>query len=184
MDFRTAGQEIGVKQTCRAALLGLHLVFVAACAVPIHEMAHLPMYGGMDRQAVPAFKSADEKLIEGSIQAFKTRELASEVSVDHGFKFVAQKEYSMAMKRFNQAWVLNPDNPQVYWGFGTVLVERRQPCDAVPLLEKALSYKTSNTELVVRAYTACAETNGRLTSGEKALLLEKARVLQKPGSLK
>ena len=25
------------------------------------------------------------------------------------------------MKRFNQAWLLNTNNPQAYWGFGIIL---------------------------------------------------------------
>lgn len=162
-------------------LLSLFLLMTGACAGPHNEMAHLPMYGGMDRHPVPALRAADEKPIDGSIQAFRTRERASEVSVDHGFKFVAQKECSMAMKRFNQARVLNPDNPHVYWGFGTVLVERQQPCDAVPVLEKALSYEFADAALAVRAYTAGAETNAGLSPAESASLLEKARRLRESG---
>lgn len=165
---------------CRTVFLSALLVLTVACASPPSEMAHLPMYGGMDRQAVPAFKSADEQLIAGSMRAFGSRDNASDVSVDHGFKFVAQKEYSMAMKRFNQAWVLNPDNPQVYRGFGVVLVKRGQYCDAVPLLEKALSYKVAIDGLAAQtaqAYRACVETNTSLTPSEKASYLDSARKL-------
>jgi tetratricopeptide (TPR) repeat protein len=171
----------------RAVSIGVFVASTIACSAVPNEMGHLPMYGGIDRQAVPAFRSADEKLIEGSIQAFKTRERASDVSVDHGFKFVAQKEYSMAMKRFNQAWVLNPDNPQAYWGFGTVLVHRGQPCDAVPLLEKALSYKVAIAGLATeaaQAYTTCAMTNATLNPAEKAEYLERARKLVEPDTLR
>jgi hypothetical protein len=152
------------------------LVLIAACAAVPNEMAHLPMYGGMDRKTVSAFRDADEKLRAGSIEAFGTLKNASEVSVDHGFQFVAHKEYSMAMKRFNQAWVLDPDNPRVYWGFGMVLVQRGQSCDAVPLLEKALSYESTIKGLAthaVQACRACATTNAAVDPVAQASYIER-----------
>ncbi|MBH0180882.1 MAG: hypothetical protein HP490_04180 [Nitrospira sp.] len=154
---------------------GWLLVLLACAAVP-NEMAHLPMYGGMDRKSVSAFREADEELRAGSIEAFGTLKDASDISVDHGFKFVAHKEYSMAMKRFNQAWVLDPDNPRVYWGFGTVLVQRGQSCDAVPLLEKALSYERAIKGLAtqaVQACRACATTNAAVDPVAKASYIER-----------
>lgn len=114
--FATLTHDGGMRTVFGAVALLIMAFLAGACAVPPNEMAHLPMYGGMDRQAVLVYRSADERLITGSIEAFGSREQASTVSIEHGFKFLAQKEYSMAIKRFNHAWILSPDNPHVYLG--------------------------------------------------------------------
>jgi Tfp pilus assembly protein PilF len=44
-----------------------------------------------------------------------------------------------AMRQFNRAWLLDPDNYQVYWGFAQVLVVRGQPAQAAGHLDKALT---------------------------------------------
>ncbi len=43
-----------------------------------------------------------------------------------------------AMRRLNQAWLLDPANYQVYWGFGQVLVLRDDLAGAAGYLEQAL----------------------------------------------
>lgn len=44
-----------------------------------------------------------------------------------------------AMRRLNQAWLLDPANYQVYWGFGQVLVLRDDLAGASHYLEQALN---------------------------------------------
>jgi tetratricopeptide (TPR) repeat protein len=44
-----------------------------------------------------------------------------------------------AMRQFNRAWLLDPDNYQVYWGFAQVLVVRGQLAEAAGYLDKALA---------------------------------------------
>ncbi len=170
-------------RTTRSVLVALVVevaVWMGACASTPDEQAHLPMYGGMDRQAIPKYRDADLDLMIGSQTAFGSLEKASEVSVDHGFKFVEQKEYTMAMKRFNQAWTLNPDNPRVYWGFGTVLTKKGKPCEAAPLLDKAVGYQAEIPGLdaqTAAAYRACVDSNPGLAPDRKAAYLARARAL-------
>lgn len=84
----------------------------------------VPMYGGMDRQSVPELKKGDEEFIEKVSSAFGGRENAAKKWVVQAFAFYNHDELDMAMRRFNQAWLLNPKNPEVYWGFGAVLHDR------------------------------------------------------------
>ena len=44
----------------------------------------------------------------------------------------------MAMKRYNQSWLLNPKNYQPYWGFGRVMAQQEKPDEAIRYLEKSL----------------------------------------------
>ncbi|MFO0705983.1 MAG: hypothetical protein U0412_03930 [Nitrospira sp.] len=180
--FAMLRDHLATIQALKVPLVAGSLCFLGACAAPPNEMADQPMYGGMNRQAVSIYRSADERLITGSIEAFGGLEKASAVSVEHGFKFVAQKEYSMAMKRFNQAWTLNPDNPRVYWGFGSVLLLRGKPCEAIPHFERVFGGQADIEGLadkLAQAYLNCADTNPALSPAEKAAYRERTRTIVK-----
>lgn len=88
----------------------------------------LPMYGGLDRQSVPELKVADEKLIADTTKEFGSREKASEIFAEQGIRYYRENNYSAAMRRFNQAWLLNPKNPNVFWGFAVVYHDQEKIC--------------------------------------------------------
>lgn len=97
------------------------------------------MYGGMNRNAEPRLKAGDEKFIEEVARASGSRERGSVRWVDQGFEFYRADDLAMAMRRFNQAWLLNPNNPDVYWGFASVLMDRNQYCQALNMIELAIA---------------------------------------------
>lgn len=99
----------------------------------------VPMYGGMDRSAIPEVKAADEKFISDVSASFGSRNKASLMWVNQGYKFYREDKLGMAMRRFNQAWLLNPENPEVYAGFASVLNDQGKSCAAAEQMEKALS---------------------------------------------
>lgn len=105
-----------------------------ARSLPIDQV---PMYGGLNRQSVPELKAGDEAFIKGTSAAFGGRQRAAAVWVEQGFKFYKANEVEKAMARFNQAWLLDPNNPEVYWGFGAVLHDRDQAFDAYDMLKRA-----------------------------------------------
>ena len=97
----------------------------------------LPMYGGMDRTADPELVKQDTIFIAGATRTFGTREHASTGYVDSGFDFFLEKKYDLAMTRFNEAWLLDPENPYVYLGFGSVLKSKQQHCKAMEMFNLA-----------------------------------------------
>ena len=62
----------------------------------------------------------DNKLIEYEVKELGTRHKASEALVQLGFRYLYNGDVETAMKRFNQAWLLDPKNENAYWGFGAV----------------------------------------------------------------
>jgi Tfp pilus assembly protein PilF len=102
--------------------------------IPIDEV---PMYGGMDRQAEPVLRQADADFIAQTSAAFGGREKAAQAWVEQGFKFYKSNQPEMAMKRFNQAWLLDPRNPEVYWGFGAVLHDGERAHEAYDMMKRA-----------------------------------------------
>jgi len=103
----------------------------------------VPMYGEVDRSAIPELKVADERFIESVTKEFGSREEASKRWVDQGFHYYNEDKYDMAMRRFNQAWLLDRDNPEVYHGFASIIYDKGDNCESMRLfnigLEKDLS---------------------------------------------
>jgi predicted Zn-dependent protease len=97
----------------------------------------LPMYGGTDRYSNPEFIDKDKLFIAKATRTFGTREHASEGYVEHGFEHYSNNKFNKSMQRFNQAWLLNPDNPYVYLGFGLLLNKKEQSCEATTMFKSA-----------------------------------------------
>jgi hypothetical protein len=97
----------------------------------------LPMYGGRDRSQTPGFVAQDNELIAKATRMFGTREHASEGYVEKGFDHYTENELEQSMKRFNQAWLLNQENPFPYLGFGLLLNKTQQSCEAYNMFKLA-----------------------------------------------
>jgi Tfp pilus assembly protein PilF len=108
-----------------------------ASAQPVDQV---PMYGGLDRTADPVLKDADEKLFTDTIKHYGSREKASAAIVSNGFGFYGRDDLATAMRRFNQAWLLDPKNPEVYFGFAVVLHDKGKNCEATKQFEMAASF--------------------------------------------
>lgn len=169
----------------RLVYLGIIALTLTACAAqspssgrkPIDQ---LPMYGGMDRSSVPRLKAADERLIEGTIKKFGNREKAAAEIVERGFRLYLQDDLAVAMKRFNQAWILDPDNPEVYWGFATVLHNRGENCEAMRMIDKSLSFGRYITGLYAdagRIIVLCTVSDSSLSLDQRKKRLERSEAL-------
>src|SRR5688572_234101 len=98
-----------------ASIVFAALSFLASCATPPPPTSKvdefLPMYGGHDRRSNPQLKAADDALINAATKEYGSRAAASERFAAQAFRYYFRDDLAAAMKLFNQAWVLNPDNP-------------------------------------------------------------------------
>ncbi len=97
----------------------------------------LPMYGGEDRSHNPEFIAQDNELIAKATRTFSSREHASEGYVEHGFDHYSNNEFDKSMNRFNQAWLLNSENPYPYIGFALLMNKQEQSCQAYKMFKLA-----------------------------------------------
>lgn len=143
----------------------------------------VPMYGGMDRSQYPVLKAGDEKFIADVSAQFGSRERASVIWVDQGYSFYQQDKLGMAMRRFNQAWLLNPNNAEVYAGFGAVLMDQGKSCEAMPMMEKSLTLSPPEYQGIYadagRIVTLCAVNDKNMVQGERTRLLARSEELYK-----
>jgi hypothetical protein len=138
-------------------LFGLLLLF--GCASKINL---LPMYGRTPKS--PRLINADMKFVKAAIEEHGSADSASRYYVGVAWQYLYRNDISTAMKRFNQAWLLDSLNSDVYWGFGATIGYRNGDVDS------ALSFLT---------YAAALknEPNERLSSniafayGQKAIKL-------------
>jgi|SRR5476649_2959466 Flp pilus assembly protein TadD len=105
------------------ALIGSTVGFAGTCVAQSHPPSELPMYGGI--QKTPAMIAADKKFLDDIDAKGLTRAASSDAEVALGWKyFMERRDIATAMKRFNQAWLLDPGNGDAYHGMAIVVIQR------------------------------------------------------------
>jgi len=85
-------------------------------------MNELPMYGGQHEPKV------------------EQNEDFSKDASQHGWEAYYQGNFDKAMRRFNQAWMFDRENPDVYWGFASVLQKRAAKEEQITNLRESLKF--------------------------------------------
>lgn len=97
----------------------------------------LPMYGKAKKCREQL--ALDKQFLDECDRKFASRQLASVASVKFGWKYFYDNQLDVAIKRFNQAWLLDSANAEVYWGFASVLGMKQQYRESIPLFQKYLA---------------------------------------------
>ncbi|WP_400190872.1 hypothetical protein [Hymenobacter sp. B81] len=80
----------------------------------------LPRYGGKVKSK--ALQKVDRTFISSELKKYRyDARAASDVSVELGWQHLAQQNPVVSIKRFNQAWLLDSTNADVYYGFSACL---------------------------------------------------------------
>jgi tetratricopeptide (TPR) repeat protein len=137
---------LGLRPGCGSAALGLLLIGLSVTLLAASRVvaqsdgdatANLPMYGQPEIARPEDLKKTDEAFIRDATFRFGSRGAASRALSDQGWANVRKGMLDVAMRRFNEAWLLNPKNYQAFWGFGAVLSEQGKLTAAIEQLETA-----------------------------------------------
>ena len=102
--------------------------------VPVNE---LPMFGGYEPTEWQ--KRTDKEFLAMTLPAFQgDREAAAEQFARTGWNLYYQDNNALAIKRFNQAWLLDRDNQHALWGFAVISRERGKTEAALRFYRMAL----------------------------------------------
>ncbi len=114
-------------------------VLVAGCAMapPEKKIDTVPMYGQPEIPRPDFLKKADEDFVREAVAGLGSREKASHVWWLQGEEFVNKGDLDCAMRRYNQAWLLNPNSYRPYWGFARIRIEQGQYDDSIHYCERA-----------------------------------------------
>jgi len=105
----------------------------------------LPMYGEVKKCEQQI--ELDKEFILESEKQFKNRKKASEYYVSKGWEYFYKNDDDTSMKRFNQAWLLDNSNPQIYWGFGNILGKKNEFVESVKYLKKSIAMDPNNAKV-------------------------------------
>ena len=97
----------------------------------------LPMYGQPGIVRPDDLKKADAAFARQATTKYGSPGAASRVWAAQGWVSLRNAKPELALQKFNQAWLLNSQNYQVFWGFGAVLSEQGRLAEAIEQLEVA-----------------------------------------------
>jgi len=81
----------------------------------------VPMYGGDSINKTDELIVLDRKFVEDQIKQFGNKDSACKMHNMTAWKCFYEGDIKMAMRRFNQAWLLDTNNASEYFGFSAVL---------------------------------------------------------------
>jgi Tfp pilus assembly protein PilF len=105
----------------------------------------LPKYGPI--QKTEAQKSADQAFVADALKLDTSRRTASDDYIRLGFNYLYH-DIKTAMYRFNQAYLLDSTNTDIYWGFGGVYMALGDYTNAEKQYLEGLALNSKNTHLL------------------------------------
>lgn len=136
------------------------------CFYPINECA---LYGGTKIQDDLA--PIDREFIKTAIATAGTREAAADQFIEYGWHSFAEQDIALAMERFNQAWLVDPDNGSAFHGMAVIVhVRDNNVAQADLLYQAALSAERLSNPYV---YADMGQFLGRTSRHKEAILFLK-----------
>lgn len=115
-----------------------------------------PMYGGLydrtpstdaERDILATVRSIDEKFIKSVLLAGHTMQSGAVDAATNGFVKLKRMDMTGAMKRFNQAWVLDPEYGDTYHGYAVLTAMQEGPAaDVETYFKLAMSKPNLSTQ--------------------------------------
>lgn len=105
----------------------------------------LPMYGEVKK--CEAQIKSDEDFLALCDKQFKSRQEGAQKYVEKAWGYFYDNDTETSMKRFNQAWLLDKNNAEVYWGFGNLTGMKKDFRKSVSLFKKSLKLNPQNPKV-------------------------------------
>ncbi len=93
----------------------------AQSTVPINER---PLYGGVKK--TEELKAADRRFI-AAVEKEGGRAAGARHFLKRGWEAIGWRQPGLAIRRFNQVWLLKPKSGEIYWGFAVAMSMRGDP---------------------------------------------------------
>jgi len=146
-----------IAQSMMVTAMALALAVGCGSGEPTNE---LPLYGSGEH-GKHELTPWDRSFIATVTKAAGSREKAAESVLEMGWQAVRERDWRLAIRRFNQAWLLTPENPQVFWGLGIALGVKGDGDGAIRYLELAAAMNPNDARLLCDlAYAYIARAHG------------------------
>ena len=108
----------------------------------------MPKYGALPK--TDAQKAADRQFIAAMDKQFKgDRKKAAQETATRGWESLRKRNAQEAMRRFNQAWLLDKSNGMALWGMAAVQGGTGRGAEALKLLQEAEKTMASDLDFEV-----------------------------------
>jgi len=126
-------------------------LLIGFIAIPAHaqfEAKPTPMWEGVEKSE--ADKENDKKFIQQVMELTKGDEAAAASGVVQlGWQQIGKGKPNEAIRRFNQAWLIKPDLPDIFWGYGVATHVRGDETEmVVRWFEKAFNGLRENSQFL------------------------------------
>jgi Tfp pilus assembly protein PilF len=105
----------------------------------------LPKYGNIPK--TEGQKDADKEFIETTLKQYPSNRKASDHLIELGFKYL-YRDIKTAMYRFNQAYLLDSTNTDIFWGYAGVYMTLGDYQKAQQQYTEGLMIDPKNTHLL------------------------------------
>jgi len=105
----------------------------------------LPMYGRIKKCKEQI--EDDKEFLATCDKTGKSRKEVAQHMVMRGWQYLYSKKLDTSMMRFNQAWLLDSLNADIYWGFGNLLGMQGKYKESIPFLERSLKINPDNAKV-------------------------------------
>ena len=112
----------------------------------VRDMRLAPRYG--ERQKNPEQLASDSAFVAQTLAVIPDRQQASDHLVDLGFEQLREGNMTHAMYRFNQAYLVEPENPAIYRGYGAFFMALDRTADAGRQYLDGLAIDSTDTALL------------------------------------
>jgi tetratricopeptide (TPR) repeat protein len=115
----------------------------------------LPMFGKV--QKCKGQIEADNIFLKEEDKMFSNRHEAANYIVSRAWDYFYQNLLDSAMMRFNQAWLLDSLNSEIYWGYGNILGKQQKFNESMVYFEKSLKINPNNSKVWQCASTSLGQ---------------------------
>ncbi len=131
-----------------------YILIICACALAAcHQpdptckdgIYKLPEYGRV--QKCPEQLEVDKNFIKHVDSLFASHKEAARYYANRGWEFFFRDHYDTAMRRFNQSWLLDSMNADVYWGFANILGKQEHYPESMEYFHKSLALNAENEKV-------------------------------------
>lgn len=113
-------------------------------AEAINELA---LFGEQTKTAEE--KQMDQEFIEQSIRAANgDSKAAVQQLLNVAWKEISKRNFVLAIKRFNQAYLLEPDNYEIFWGLAAATSAQHKYRDSEKLFKRAMELHPNDARLI------------------------------------
>jgi tetratricopeptide (TPR) repeat protein len=137
----------------------LSLILHSGCSTMIQcqeKINLIPMYG-KEKKCIYQLEGDEEFLINCD-KKFKDRKEAARFYINRGWSYFHMSQLDTSMMRFNEAWLLDSTNADIYLGFGSILGTNKQFKESIPFFERSIKINPDNP----KAYEGISASYGQL----------------------